>query len=105
MEKGIKNANTIVRKLRQAWTRATNKKLEVARKKKQKREEMVERRKRKAMVARRQRVRGRISLSSKEEEIMRVTSGIKQIQIKPAIIKTHCISERGAIRRKYEQLK
>ena len=48
--------------------RATNHRLEVAREKEQKREEIVERRKTKAMAAKCQRTRERISLSSEEKK-------------------------------------
>ncbi len=53
-------------------TKATNQRLEVARKERRKREEMVERRKTEAMTAKRQRVRRGISLSSEEEEIYKI---------------------------------
>ena len=42
MEKGIKNTNTVARKLGPASIKATNQKLEVARGERQKREEIVE---------------------------------------------------------------
>ena len=48
--------------------RATNERLEVAKKKRRKREEMVERQKTKAMATRCQRARGGINLFSEEEE-------------------------------------
>ncbi len=53
MEKDIKNADTVVRKLGPASTRATNQRLEVAREERQKREEMVERRKTEVMAPKR----------------------------------------------------
>ncbi len=68
MEKGIRNADAVVRKLGPALTRAINQRLEVAREERRKREEMVERRKTEAIAAKRQRARGGISLSSEEEE-------------------------------------
>ena len=43
MEKGIKNADTVVCKLGPALTRATNDKLEVAKEERQKGEKMMER--------------------------------------------------------------
>ena len=52
MKKGIKNTNAVAHKFRPALTRATNKKLEVAKKKKQKREEIVKKRKIKAIATR-----------------------------------------------------
>ena len=68
MEKGIRNADTIARKLGPASTRTTNDRLEAVRKKRRKKEEMMERRKAEAMAAKRHRARGGISLSSKEED-------------------------------------
>ncbi len=68
MEKGIRNADAVTRKLGSVSIRATNQRLEVAREERRKREEIIERRKTKAMVTKRQRARGRISLSNKEEE-------------------------------------
>ncbi len=68
MEKCIRNADAVVRKLGSASTRATNQRLEVAREERRKREEMVERWKIEAMAAKRQRARGGISSSSEEVE-------------------------------------
>ncbi len=68
MEKGIRNANAVVRKLEPASTSAINQRLEVAKEERRKKEEMVERRKTEAMAAKRQRARGGISSSSEEEE-------------------------------------
>ena len=68
MEKSIRNVNAIAYKLGPALTRATNEKLEVARKERQKREEMVKGWKIKAITTRRQSAKGGISLSNKEEE-------------------------------------
>ena len=68
MEKGIRNANAVTRKLGPASRRVTNDKLEVAREKRRKREEIIKRRKAKAMAAKRHRVRKGISLSSKEKD-------------------------------------
>lgn len=67
IEKDIRSAYTVVCKLRPALTRTTNHKLKVARENKQKREEMVEKQKTNAMTIKHQRVRGRISLFSKEK--------------------------------------
>ena len=53
IEKGIKNINTVVRKLGPALTRAPNYRLEVTREERRKRDEMVERRKIEAKVIRR----------------------------------------------------
>ncbi len=69
MEKGIRYADAVARKLGLASTRVTNQRLEIAREARQKREEILERRKTEAMVAKCQRARGGISLSSKEKEI------------------------------------
>ncbi len=68
IEKGIRNADAVVRKLGPASTRPTNQRLEVAREERQKREEIVKRRKTKAMVAKFRRARRGISSSSEEEE-------------------------------------
>ena len=68
MKKGIRNADTVVYKLELALRRTTNEKLEVARKKRRKREEIVERRKIKGMATSRQKTRGRISLFNEEKE-------------------------------------
>ncbi len=69
MEKGIRNVDVVARKFGPALTRATNQRLEIAKKEERKREEIVERRKTEVMTATRQRARGRISLLSEEEEI------------------------------------
>ena len=68
MEKGIKNADAVARKLEPASTRATNDRLEAVREERRKREEMIERRKAEAMTAKRRRARGEMSSSSKEED-------------------------------------
>ena len=68
MKRGIRNADTVAYKLKPALIRATNEKLEVTRKERQKREEMVEKRKTKAMATRCQWARREISLSREEEE-------------------------------------
>ena len=68
MEKGIKNADTIACKLGLALIRVINDRLDVVREERQKKEEMMKRRKAEAMVAKRRRTRGRISLSSEEED-------------------------------------
>lgn len=68
MEKGIKNADTVVHKLRLTLTRATNYRLKVAREERRKRKKMVQRRKIEAMAAKQCRARGGISLSSKKED-------------------------------------
>lgn len=67
-EKDIKNAKAITYKLRPALIRIINHRLKVARKKKQKKEEMVERQKTKAIITKCQKTRRRISLSSKVEK-------------------------------------
>lgn len=68
IEKGIKNIDAVTYKLKPALTRVTNHKLEVASKKKQKREEIVKRRKTKVMAIERWRTKRGISLFSEEEE-------------------------------------
>ena len=68
MEKSIRNADAVARKLGPASTRATNDRLEAVREERRKREEMMERRKAEAMAAKRRRARGGMSLSSEEED-------------------------------------
>ncbi len=68
MKKDRKNLNVVTCKLEPALTRGTNPRLEVSREERQKREKMVERRKIEAMVAKYQKSKERISLSSKEEK-------------------------------------
>ncbi len=68
IEKGIKNVDAVAHKLGPVLTKATNQRLEVAREKRRKWEEIVERRKIKAMATKCRRVRGGISSSSEEEE-------------------------------------
>ena len=65
--KSIRNADAVACKLRPVLTRATNHRLEVARKKQPKREKIVERQKTEAMAAKHGKDRRRISLSSGEE--------------------------------------
>ena len=68
IEKGIKNADAISCKLGPASTRATNNRLEVARKKRRKKEKIKERQKVEAIAAKWCRAREGISLSSEEED-------------------------------------
>ncbi len=68
MEKGIRNADAVARKLGPALTRATNQRLEITRKERRKREEIVEKWKTEAMAAKRRRARRGISLYSEEEK-------------------------------------
>ena len=75
IHKGIENADIVVHKPGTALTKATNHRLEVARKMRQKRDEMMERRKIEAMSARRQRARRRISFFSKEERSYKSDTG------------------------------
>lgn len=75
IEKVTKSADAIARKFGLALTRVTNYRLKVAREKGQKREEIVEKWRRKAMAAKRQRARGGISLSSKEERNYEINTG------------------------------
>ena len=68
MDKGIKNANTSACKLGSALIKTTNYRLKVAREERRKKEKIVERRKTKAIIAKCQRAKGGISLSSEEKE-------------------------------------
>ena len=68
MEKGIRNADVLGHKLGPASTRAINNGLEVARKERQKKEEIKDRRKAEAMAVKRRRARGGMSSSSKEKD-------------------------------------
>ena len=67
MEKGIRNADVVARKLGPGSIRATNDRLEAVREERQNREEMIERRKAEAIAAKRRRARGGFSSSSEEE--------------------------------------
>ena len=67
MGKGVQNLDAVAHKLEPALTRVSNYRLEVAREKKRKIEEMVEKRKTKAMATKRRKDRGGINLSSEEE--------------------------------------
>ena len=58
MQKDIKNADTIACKFGPALIRATNNRLEIPSKERQKKKEIKERRKTKAIVAKRRRTRG-----------------------------------------------
>ena len=68
IEKVIKNADAVACKLRLASIKATNNRLEVAKKKGRKREEIMERRKAEAMAAKWRRVKGEISFFDKEKD-------------------------------------
>lgn len=68
MTKCIRNTNAIARQLGSALISTSNYKLEVARKKEQKIEEIVEKRKVKAMATKQRRARRKIKLSSEEED-------------------------------------
>lgn len=68
MKKDIKNMDAIRHKVELGLTRAIHQKLEVDRKKRQKREEMVEKWKTKVMCAKRQRARGEIRLFSEDKK-------------------------------------
>lgn len=67
MDKGEGNANVVACKLGPALKRATNHKLEVTNKKREKIEEMMKRKKIKAIAAKGQRNGGEISLSSEKK--------------------------------------
>ena len=68
MKKGIQNADAVTRKLRPTLIRATNNGLKIARKKKQKEKEIIERWKAEAMAGKRCKTRKKISLSIEEED-------------------------------------
>lgn len=68
IEKSIKNANVIACKLAPALKMTINNKLEVARKKEWKREELVKRQKREAIAVKWRKTKGRISLFSSKED-------------------------------------
>ena len=91
MEKDIRNADAIARKLGLALTRATNARLEAVKEKRRKREEIMERRKAEAMAAKRHRARRELVRLVKRR--MRVTPEMIRIQTKP-MTNTHCNSER-----------
>lgn len=68
MNKSLKNADIIAYKLRPALTKATNHRLEIADKERQKKEEIVKKWKTKAMAGKCQRAKKQISLFSQEKE-------------------------------------
>ena len=68
MEKGIRNADVITRKLGLALTRATNNRLKVASEKRPKKEEIKKKQKAEAMAAKWCRARGGMSSSSEKED-------------------------------------
>lgn len=67
MKKDIRNADAVVYKFKPALIKAINDKLEVVKKKKQKKEKMIEKRKAKAMAAKQRKIRKGISLYIKKE--------------------------------------
>lgn len=68
LEKNVQNVVAVSRKLRPALKRASNYRLEVAKKKRQKKEKIVEKRKIKTITKKYCRGRREISLSSKEKK-------------------------------------
>ncbi len=68
MKKDIQNEDTVTHKLRPASIRVINHRLEVIRKDKRKREEMVEKQKAEAIAAKRWKNRGESSVSSEEKD-------------------------------------
>lgn len=68
INKGIRNAKAIACKVGPALRKTTDHRLEVASEESQKRKQMVEKQKTASMAAKRQRVKGRISLPGKEEK-------------------------------------
>lgn len=65
MEKDIRNIDVVFHKLELPLMMTTNYRLEVARKEKRKKKDMIKKQKTKAMVTICQRIRGKISLSNK----------------------------------------
>ncbi len=68
MEKDIRNVDAIARKLRPVLTKVTNQRLEIAKEEKQKREEIMEKWKAKIMIAKYQKARRGITLSSNKKD-------------------------------------
>ena len=68
MKKGIRNVDAVARKLKIDLTKVINYRLELAKEKVQKREEMVERQRIKTMAIKRQKARREISLFSEDEK-------------------------------------
>ena len=66
--KGIRNKDAIARKLGPASIKATNPRLEITKKKVQKKQEIMERQKAEAAAVKRQRDREGISLSNKDDD-------------------------------------
>ena len=66
--KGIRNANAVARKLGPALIKATNLRLEIAKEKVQRKQEVVERRKAEAAAVKRQRDKRGISSSNKDND-------------------------------------
>lgn len=77
MKKGIKNIYAIAYKLKLASIKATNHKLEVAKKESQKREEMIKREKTKAMATKYQNPRGKLLYLMKRRKIIKITPEMK----------------------------
>lgn len=87
MKKDIRNADAIACKLGPASKRATNNRLEIARKERQKIEKIKTRQKAEAIAAKRRKARGGINLSGKKED----KSDTKIIQIQTKLrTDTHC---------------
>ena len=66
--KGIRNEDAVAHKLGPALIKATNLRLEIAKKEVQKKHEVVERRKAEAAAAKQQKDRGGISSSNKDDD-------------------------------------
>ena len=77
MEKNIRNTDAVTCKLGPVSIKANNQKLEFAKKKRRKREEIVERQKTKAMVAKCQELEEELVHLVKKRRIMRVTLKMK----------------------------
>lgn len=103
MKKDTRNIYAVARKLGPALTGATNPRLEVAKKERQKREKMVERRKTEAIVAKYQKARREISLSSKEKENYKSNTGDKINPDKVGNKKYPLQLQKRRVRGKYEQ--
>ena len=94
MKKDIQNADAVAHKLRPASIRITNHKLKVARKEQQKRKKIVERQKKKLWLQNAKELEEELICPVKRRRIMKVTKEMKWIQIKPAMTKTYCNSEK-----------
>ena len=77
LDKGIRNAYAVARKIGPAFIRVTNHRLEITSEERRKRVEMVERRITEAIDAKCRKARGGINSLVKRRRIMRVIPGMK----------------------------